>query len=772
MSNLRLTPCSCHSQRWLRLSFSLLSYLVFIGAAMPASLAQSKAAYPFQDPTMDREKRIDNVLSLMTLDEKINSLDTSGVVVPRLGVAGTPIGEALSGVALGGPIASIFTAVPGAPPDAAIPPTPTTQFPQAVGLARTWNRALMQRAGAVIGSEARYIYENKLNPKSYLVVLTPNADLARDPRWGRDQESYGEDPYFNGSMAVPFIHGIQGDDPKYWQAASLVKHFLANSNENGPPGQPGRYGTSSDFDTRLLREYYSVPFRMAFVEGGARSFMASYNAWNHVPMTVNPILRDLAMKDWGVDGIISTDAGSLANLVNFHKTSPDLSHAIAAAIHAGIGMFLTIGEDWKPAVKSALASNLISKHDLDDALRGSLRVALRLGLLDPPEMSPYTKMKGQPDLVQSAEHRAIALQVARESVVLLKNQDQMLPLDRKAIHSIAVVGPLAEVVLPDFYGGVPPYTVTTLAAIRKSVRPETAVMASKFQTTADYAAVAKKADVAVVVVGNNPTCNRTPKELLGSLMSSIAPAASCPIAGEGMESSDRQSLTLDQEDLIKAVYAANPKTIVVLIASAPDAINWTDEHVPAILHTSHNGQDEGTSIADVIFGDYNPAGRLVQTWVRSLDQLPPMMDYNIRHGRTYMYLKSKPLYPFGYGLSYTTFKYANAKTSSETLKQNGEVAFSVDVTNTGSRDGDEVVQMYVRHLGFKVERPLKELKGFERVAIPAGQTRQVSLKLNAADLAYWDERQKKWVVEAEPVEIQVGGSSAQVAAAKTIHVTP
>jgi beta-glucosidase len=237
-----------------------------------------------------------------------------------------------------------------------------------------------------------------------------------------------------------------------------------------------------------------------------------------------------------------------------------------------------------------------------------------------------------------------------------------------------------------------------------------------------------------------------------------------------MESSDRTSLVLEQEELVKQVYAANPRTVVVLVASAPFAIDWTEEHVPAIVHTSHNGQDEGTSIAEVLFGEYNPAGRLVQTWVRSEAQLPPMMDYNIRHGRTYMYLNEKPLYPFGYGLSYTTFQYGPLKVTADAMGKDGEVTCSVNVTNTGARDGDEVVQLYVRHLGSKVERPLKELKGFERVRIPKGQMVPVTFKLKASDLAYWDEAKGGWTVEAEPVEIQLGASSADIRATKTIRV--
>jgi beta-glucosidase len=391
-------------------------------------------------------------------------------------------------------------------------------------------------------------------------------------------------------------------------------------------------------------------------------------------------------------------------------------------------------------------------------------------LMDPADRVPYSKMKGMANPVDSAEHKAVALQVARESVVLLKNEHETLPLDKTKIHSVAVVGPLANTVLPDFYGGQPPYTVSVLDAIRKAVGPGITVIVNQDKTVDGDAAAAKKADVAIVVVGNNPTCGRTPQELLGSLMSSIAPKASCAIAGEGMESSDRTSLTLAQEDLVKAVYAANKKTVVVLVASAPFAIDWTEEHVPAIVHTSHNGQDEGTSIADMLFGEYNPAGRLVQTWVRSEDQLPPMLDYNIRHGRTYMYMKSRPLYPFGYGLSYTTFKYGPVKMSAESLAKDGEITCSVDITNTGARDGDEVAQMYVRHLSSKVERPIKELKGFERVSIPRGQTRSVTFTVKAKDLAYWDEARNGWTVEAEPVEIQVGGSSADVAGAKTIRV--
>ena len=722
--------------------------------------AQTQYQYPFQDPKLQAEKRIDNVLSLMTLDEKIASLGTKGVAVPRLGIRGTVIGEALSGVVLGGPMQALISMFPGVPPEAKAV-TPTTQFPQGVGLGRTWDPDLVRQAGAVIGSEARYIFENDKNPRAFLVLLTPNADLARDPRWGRTQESYGEDPFLDGTLAAALIRGIQGDDPKYWQAASLLKHFLANSNEHG------RYGSSSDFDVRLLREYYSVPFRMGFVDGGARSYMASYNAWNHVPMTVIPILENITVKEWGVDGIICTDAGSLGNLVSQHKAYPNLKQAAAASIKAGINMFLTIFEDPKPAVKGALAENLITEADIDAVLRGNVRTELRLGLLDPPAMVPYSKLKGAPDPVNSPEHNAIALRVARESVVLLKNAGSFLPLDRHTIKTLAVIGPRANEVLADFYGGMPPYAVTPLAAIRAKLGAGVEVRHAVDNTDGAAVKAAQSADLAVVVVGNHPTCGRTPQQLIQGLTTT----SGCAIPSEGMEGSDRQTLTLEQEDLVKEVYRANPKTVVVLISSAPYAINWSEQNVPAIIHMSHNSQEEGAAIADVLFGDYNPAGRLVHTWPKSTDQLPPMMDYDIRHGRTYMYAKEEPLYPFGFGLSYTTFRYANLRASSNTLKAGGEITLSVDVTNTGARDGDEVVEFYVRHLGSKVERPARELKGFGRINIPRGQTRTVSVPLQAEGLAYWDEAGNRFVVEPESVEILAAASAADIRLRKTIRVT-
>jgi beta-glucosidase len=733
----------------------------------------------FRDPSMPIEARIDKILSLMTLDEKIANLGRT-IEVPRLGIKGTGIGEALSGALLGTlyePLIADAMANPAAliaqmkqagvsfPMDGAAGSAmsrpkrvPSTQFPEGVGIGRTWNPSLVRRAGAVIGREARYAHENGLTPAAALILLTPNADLARDPRWGRTQESYGEDPFFSGTIATALIKGLQGDDPRHWQAASLLKHFCANSNERG------RYGSSSDFDNRLFREYYSVPFRMGFVDGGARSYMTSYNAWNKVPMTSHPIIRDVTMKEWGVDGVICTDAGGLSFQVTKHKFYPTKREAIVATIKAGVNMFLldSVAKD----VKAAIEDKALTEADLDAALRGSFRTLIRLGLLDPPATVSYAALKGAPNPVDSDEHHQVARQVSLESMVLLKNANKLLPLDRKALKSIAVIGPLANAVLMEGYSGTPPYTVSPLEGIKRKVGAGVTVNDAADNSQGAAAEAARKSDVAVVVVGNHPLCG----PYKGALVGLMVDDADCPVPGEAMENHDRKSIDLPQEQLVREVFAANPKTVVVLVSGFPYAINWSQQHVPAILHTSHSGQEEGTAIAEVLFGDYSPAGRLVQTWPKSVDQLPPMMDYDIRRGRTYMYFKGEPLYPFGYGLSYTSFKYSNPRTSAATVPANGQVTFSVDVTNTGTREGDEVVQLYVKHLGSKVARPLRELRGFERVRLARGQTKTVQIPLKAESLAYWDDRQHSFIVEEEPVLLMVGGSSADVRARATVKV--
>ena len=709
----------------------LVAIPVFFFLCIPADVF---AAYPFEDPNLPVEDRVNNIVSLMTLGEKIHCLGTDPNV-PRLGIRGSRHIEGLHGVAMGGPGDWGRKS-----------PIPTTQFPQAIGMAETWDTDVIKRAGAIEGYEARYVFQ-KFN-RGGIVIRAPNADLGRDPRWGRTEECYGEDPYFNGTMAVAFIKGLQGDHPKYWQSAALLKHFLANSNENG------RGYTSSNFDERLLREYYSVPFRMGIVEGGARAFMAAYNAYNRIPCTIQPILKDITINEWGQTGIICTDAGGLNNLVTEHKYCRSIDAAAAAAVKAGISQFL---DRYREAVSDALQNNLLTDADIDNSIKGNFRVMIRLGLLDPPDNNPYARIgkTETQDPWLTDKHKSIARLVTQKSVVLLKDTNNLLPLNKDKIKSIAVIGPRANEVLLDWYSGTPPYVVSPLEGIKNKIAGRATINFAADVNAATLNMI-RTADVTIVCVGNHTTCN--------------APFGNCPDPSEGKEAVDRHYLSLPQEELVKKVYHANPNTVVVLICNFPYAINWTQANVPAIVHITHNSQELGNGLADVLFGDYNPAGRLVQTWPRSLDQLPPMMDYNIRKGRTYMYFKGEPLYPFGYGLSYTTFKYSNLRTSSDAIPENGEIVVSVDIQNTGSCSGDEVVQMYVKHLDSKVERPIKELKGFKRITLQPNETETVQIPLKADSLAYWNVDTHRFVVENDKVKIMVGSSSADIKFEKTADV--
>lgn len=424
----------------------------------------------------------------MTLQEKIAALGTT-TAVPRLGIPDAGLSEGLHGL-VQRPLA------PGFGPQKSVP---TTQFAQVVGMAQTWDVDLIRKAGEVQAVEARWLYnhQDKYQRKP-LIVWGPNADLARDPRWGRIDESYGEDAFFTGTMAAAFAKGMQGDDPKYWRAASLLKHFLANSNEQG------RYGSSSDFDQRLLREYYSLPFRMACVEGGASSYMASYNAWNSVPMTVHPILKDILAGEWGVNGIVSTDAGAVRNMVTKHRYYPDMKQAVAACVKIGANQFL---DGYQEGLREALEAKAVSEKDIDAALRGKYRVVLRLGLLDPPSVVSYAKDSSPEEPWQTEAHKAVALEVARESIVLLKNEGRLLPLNRDKVKSIAVYGPRSNKVLLGLYSGEPPYTVSPIDGLRKKAGPGVKINMG-FGFMQDIATAAKSSDVAIVFVGNDPTCNR------------------------------------------------------------------------------------------------------------------------------------------------------------------------------------------------------------------------------------------------------------------------
>ena len=686
--------------------------------------------YPFQDPLLKEEVRINNLISLMTLDEKVSCLSTR-LSIPRLGIKGTRTIEGLHGLAYSGPA---NWAVKGAKA------SPTTTFPQVIGLAQMWDPELLQQVADWEATECRYLAQNQKYGISGLIVFAPNADLGRDIRWGRTEECYGEDPVLNATLVTAYVKGLQGNNPVYWKTTSLMKHFLANSNENN------RTYNSSDFDERLFREYYSYAFYKGVTEGGSQCFMAAYNKYNGIPCTVHPVLRNVTMKDWGLRGIISTDGGAFKQLLTTHAYYSSLPVAAAECIKAGITMFL---DDYRSSVKEALEKNLISEKEIDEAIYGNLRVLLKLGLLDNSIKNPYSEI-GISDTIApwtKQQARDLVRKATEKSIVLLKNENMLLPLHMDKIKSIAVIGPSANSVISDWYSGTPPYKISILKGIKNALGDNLIIRYAAGNKADSAVIAAKECDVAIVCIGNHPLSYN-----LGWGQNYVA--------SDGREDVDRQAISIEQEDLVRLVLAANPKTVLVMVSSFPYAINWSKEHVPAILHVSQSSQEMGNAMADVIFGKVSPAGRLVQTWITSIDQLPPILDYNIRNGRTYMYNKNVPLFPFGYGLTYTNFKYSGLKSDKNTLRKDEVINIAFNLQNDGNYDSDEVAQLYVSFPDSKVERPAKALKGFKRLFVRKGETVKVLIPLRASDLTYWDVDKQAFVLEQGKIRIFIGSSSA------------
>lgn len=683
----------------------------------------------FNDPAVNEEQRLDDLIARMTLDEKVDALGNN-TQVPRLGIQASGSVEGLHGIVLGGPTYG----------DRAN--TPTTGFPQAYGLGETWDTDLLHRVATYISTENRYLFQNAKYRKSGLIMWTPNVDLGRDPRWGRTEECYGEDAFLTSRLAVAFIKGIQGDHPKYWRNASLMKHFLSNSNEYG------RTFSSSNYSDKLFREYYAYPFYKGVTEGGSQALMTAYNAYNGTPCIMHPVLRNIVMKEWGLNGTLLTDGGAFRLLLSDHKRfDNDRAAAAAACIKAGITKFL---DEYKDAVYEALHRKLISVEDIEKAIRGNLRISLKLGLLDHAEDNPYAAI-GVTDTIapwSKPETKALVREATLKSVVLLKNKDHLLPLDRHKIKKIAVIGQRATEVLQDWYAGKPFYTVNVLDAIREEAGSDIEVRYVKTNRMDSARTVAAWADVAIVCVGNHPTCD--------------AGWEQAPVISEGKEAVDRQSLQLDQEDLLLQVAQTNPNTIGVLISSFPYAINQANQTVPALLHLTQCSQELGHAVSDVIFGHYNPAGRLTQTWVKNITDLPHMMDYDITHGRTYMYFKEKPLYPFGYGLSYTRFNYSGTALNDRVIERGDTLRVCFNLKNSGNMDGDEVVQLYVSARKHTDKDPIKQLKAFQRISLRKGETKKVELTVPYTELQVWDEKQNRFILPNKEMTLEIGASSSDI----------
>ena len=855
-----------------RKAYLVATVVLLLGVFVLPAQARSDPAYPFRNPHLSLDARIDDLLGRLTLGEKIAWLHQSQAAIPRLGIpyfkAGT---EALHGVAWSNDLNNNWSKT-----DAT-----STVFPQAVGLASTWDSNLIKQVGSAVGDEARGF--NAENPVLWgLNLWAPVVNLLRDPRWGRNEEGYSEDPMLTGAISTAYGSGIEGNDPRYLKAAPTLKHYLAYNNE------AGRDVTSSNVPPRVLNEYDRQAFKPAIAANAATGVMASYNLVNGRPDTVSPDLNSIE-RSWTDQTLFNvSDAFAPYNLTgseHYFATQPE---ADAAILKAGLNSFTIDDSNPQPmitAIESALSQGLLTEADIDKAVRPVLSLRFRLGQFD-SDGGPYAKIT--PAVINSPAHQQLARKTADEATVLLKNSNAALPLDASTTKNIAVVGPLENTLYSDWYGGQLPYRVTPLQGIQQRAGAAATVTGSegedrialkdvatgKYVTatgTTDSDAVNESATtptastqfdvvdwgqnvltlrnvangkylgynfgpfltrddqpnnwfvqqqfkleqqpdgtyvihyagyetqeswwggtnyVTVDSSGNLTLGSKTAagaahfsKDVISSGVDSAVAAArgadaavvvvgSMPFIN-GREAHDRTTMALSsgQEALIKAVQAVNPHTIVVLETSYPDTITWEQQNVPAILWTTHAGAETGHAIADVLFGDYNPAGRLSQTWYRSDSDLPPdLNNYDvISSDQTYLYYKGDPLYPFGYGLSYTSFRYGNLR-ATPAVDATGTVQVSVDVTNTGARAGDEVVQLYTHQRTSRDKEPLKQLHGFQRVTLAPGQTRTVRFTLPAADLAHWDVTRGKWVVESSDYDVLVGSSSADIRQQATLHV--
>jgi beta-glucosidase len=680
-------------------------------------------------------ERAADLVSRMTIEEKVGQMMHTAPAIERLGVpAYNWWNECLHGVGRAG-IATVF--------------------PQAIALAATWDTDLMHRIATAISDEARAKHHYGLaedgSSEWYwgLTFWTPNINLFRDPRWGRGQETYGEDPYLTARMAVAFVKGLQGDDPRYLKLVATPKHYAVHS---GP--EKARHGFDARVSQRDLRETYLPAFRACVQEAGAFSIMSAYNRTNGEACSASPtLLRDILREEWGFTGYVVSDCGAIDDIYRHHQLAETPEQAAALSVKAGCD--LNCGCTYA-ALTGAVAQGLVTEPELDTALLRLFEARFRLGMFDPPEQVPYAQI---PLTVNDcAEHRALALQAARESIVLLKNADACLPLAEN-MNTLAVVGPMAgdvETLLGN-YNGTPSSAVTPLQGIKLRAGASRRVLYARGcdlvggsrDDFAEALAVAQQADVVIAVLGLSPCLEGEEGE--ANLLD---------------KSGDRQDLALPglQEELLKELCACGKPVILVLQGGSALAVTWAQENVAAILATWYGGEEAGTALAEVLFGDYNPAGRLPVTFYRSLDQLPPFEDYSMA-GRTYRFMTKEPLSRFGFGLSYTVFAYSNLVLCPPRAPAGAPIRVSVDVTNTGARAGDDVVQVYLRDLEASVPVPLRQLAGFQRVCLDPGQTITVSFKLAPEQFACYAEDGTP-MVEPGQFEVTVGGSQPRPDAAE------
>ena len=861
--------------------------LLIVFMAVSVSKISKAQTADYLNPNLAVEQRVEDLVSRMTLEEKVSQMLDQAPAIDRLGVhAYNWWNEALHGVARSGL---------------------ATSYPQAIGFAATWNEELVFDMATAISDEARAKHHEYARQGTYhryqgLTIWSPNINIFRDPRWGRGQETYGEDPFLTGRIAVNFIKGLQGDDPKYFKTIATVKHFAVH---NGP--EPLRHTFDAISSERDLRETYLPMFDVGINEGGAYSLMCAYNRVDGVPAcSSEELMVDILRDEWAFDGFVVSDCWALDDIYKNHKVVETVSEAAAEALLAGTD--LECGTNVYPHLLDAVENGYITENDIDVSLKRLFTARFKLGMFDPPSMVSYQNIPIE--VVDSEEHKELARRVSRESMVLLKN-DGTLPFS-KNVKKIAVLGPNAdqEMVLLGNYNGIPSDIITPLEGIKATVSNQTEVMYSlgtelvagypmlellkgevlttesgetgltmslakneqaepvmtklvssigeewgenvpfegleadsfmaewsglltpktsgkyKFQisSTMKYELfidgnevlnsesswgnefdfpTPKTSEEVELKAGTSYSIKITAQDTKGDaqmylewaqpashlknealemaqqadavvLVMGLTPrleGEEMPVNLEGFNGGDRTSIELPkiQQDFIKEVTELGKPTALVLLNGSALALPWADEHVPAILEAWYGGQAGGTAIADVLFGEYNPAGRLPVTFNKSTDDLPPFEDYDMTN-RTYRFFEGEALYPFGHGLSFTTFEYGNIELSDYSLSDNEDVEVQLGITNTGDVAGDEVVQLYVSFPESGITRPIRDLRGFDRIHLKPGETKTIEFTLSADDLKFWNPDLDVWELEKTPVLIQAGASSADIRQTKTLRI--
>jgi len=693
----------------------------------------STTRIPFRDQKLSYAERANDLLGRLTLEEKVSQMTYQSAAIPRLGIPEYNWwNECLHGVGRAG-IATVF--------------------PQAIGLAATFDEPLVHRVAVATSDEARAKHHESARQGDRrifkgLTFWTPNVNIFRDPRWGRGQETYGEDPYLAGRLGVAFVKGLQGDDPTHLKLVATPKHFAVHS---GPEAL--RHSFDARVSEKDLRETYLAAFKECVVEGRAASVMGAYNRTNGEPCCASPtLLEKILREEWGFDGCVVSDCGAIADIHLHHKVTTTAEESAALAV--GSGCDLCCGQDYRSLVE-AVRQGLITEEAIDRSVRRLLTARLLLGMFDDPATVQYAQIPYEVN--DSPEHRRLALDAARESIVLLKNGEALLPL-RKELGAIAVIGPNADSrsVLLGNYSGLPSSSVTVLDGIQAKVAAGTKVIYARGcdlvakgpdhwgrrddDGFSEARSAAARADVVVMCLGISASLEGEEGDAPGS-------------ESQG----DRVHIGLPdvQERLLRAVAAMGKPIVLVLMSGSAVALGWAAEHVRAILTGWYPGEEGGTAIAEVLFGDYNPAGRLPITFVRSVEQLPAFGDYRMK-GRTYRYLTEDPLYPFGYGLSYTSFAYRNLSLSKGSILPGDNVRVRVEVENSGKRSGDEVVQLYVSDLEASVEVPHWSLKAFRRVRLEPGERRVLEFDLTSRQLALIDNN-GRCILEPGLFRLYLGG---------------